>query len=109
MNAISTISSAIAPIMVLTIGRNSVPIVDFADASAKYSAIRNASGLGGSRLPEGKIYQAGEVVARVSYNGRVWKAGEWKAGERPLYDPNGFYGDPQDLYREHTLTPIAGA
>lgn len=59
---------------------------DFADASAKYSVVRDASGEGGSTFRDGIIKQDGKIVARISYNGRVWPVGEWSPGMTPLYD-----------------------
>lgn len=49
------------------------PVADMREASAKYSALRDQSGLGGSEFGEGKVFDsAGHQIARVSYNGRVW-------------------------------------
>ena len=55
-------------------GRTLQEVVDYAEASRSYSALRDRSGLGASRMPEGRIYDAGttKLVATLSYNGKVW-------------------------------------
>jgi hypothetical protein len=64
--------------LTLVIKRARYAVKDFADASAVYSALRDKSGLGGSKWPSGYILQherhddPGALIARVSYNGRVW-------------------------------------
>ena len=45
---------------------------DFADASAQFSAARDASGRGSSTMPTPAIMQDGKVVGHFSYNGRIW-------------------------------------
>jgi hypothetical protein len=44
---------------------------------------------GASQCPRdmGLIADGGKIVARVSYNGRVWKGKEYKPGAIKLYDP----------------------
>lgn len=61
-------------------------VADFAAASARYRAARDADGRGASEFPEGRIFEHHKFIARVSYNGRVWPMGKWVAGMRPLYD-----------------------
>ena len=52
-----------------------------------YCAARDASGFGASAVPDGRIVTAsGRLVARISYNGRVWPPEPWHAGQRPLFD-----------------------
>lgn len=41
----------------------------------------------GSIFGAGDIKCGNKVVARVAYNGTVWKPGPWKSGMKPLYDP----------------------
>lgn len=85
--------------MILAIGnRTTLNVRDFAHASAEYARERDASGEGASTFPAGRIMQSGRKIARLSYNGRVWGP-KPVDGERPLYDPAGFHGDPQDLPR----------
>ena len=60
---------------------------DFAELSRAYCAERDASGLGGSKFREGRIMDArGNLVARISYNGRVWSPEPWQPASAPLYD-----------------------
>ena len=43
-------------------------------------------------MREGLVYDTTgatpRVVARVSWNGRVWAAKPWAPGDAPLYDPS---------------------
>lgn len=55
-----------------------------AEASAKYCAKRDASGLGGSKFPAG-IWNG----HRISYNGRVWEAGKEWPEAKAIYNPGG--------------------
>ncbi len=75
--------------MILQIGKRTFQVESFADASAKYAKVRGvgAKARPSSRMPSGEIRGETGVLARVSYNGRVWRAGEWIPGEAPLYDP----------------------
>ncbi len=53
-------------------------------------AVRAFIGMrGASQCPRdmGVIADGGKIVARVSYNGRVWAGAAWKVGDVPLYDP----------------------
>jgi len=65
--------------------RKLVEVESYAEASRLYAALRDQSGYGASRMPEGRIYDAAtnQLVARLSYNGRIW------AGERCIFDPFG--------------------
>lgn len=63
-------------------------VADFAEASKKCRDYIAKYELGAGNWIGGKITdEAGKVVARVSYNGRVWPAEEWKPGMEPLYIP----------------------
>lgn len=54
-----------------------------AEASKIYSDMRDQSGEGASTFAEGE-WQGN----RISYNGKVWAgAGDWNAGDKPIYDP----------------------
>ena len=55
----------------LRVGRKSIRVRDLVDASHVYQEERDASGLGASKFPEGRIAIDGKTY-RVSYNGRVW-------------------------------------
>ena len=60
--------------MEVWIGGNKVPVASFKEASQKWRAYRDEEGIGASGMVrhDGDIVQGGKVVARVSYNGRVW-------------------------------------
>jgi hypothetical protein len=55
-------------------------------ASEIYEAKRDASGLGYSRFRMGEVYEGETLVAKISYNGRVWPPTEWVSGMLPIYD-----------------------
>lgn len=59
---------------------------DLADASAKYSEVRDASGEGASTFYDGVVMQDGKPVARISYNGRIWPLEDWTPDMTPLFD-----------------------
>ncbi|HEX7783466.1 MAG TPA: hypothetical protein VF509_11730 [Sphingobium sp.] len=63
-----------------------VPAHDWADASRCYCDRRDRYGLGVSEFPEGELAIGDRVIARISYNGRIWLAGPWHPGDKPLYD-----------------------
>lgn len=62
-------------------------VASYAEASAAVLAF--IGGRGASQCPPGMglIAANGQIVAHVSYNGRVWPAREWEAGMAPLFDP----------------------
>lgn len=69
----------------LKIGAFLFQVASFEQASEMYCAARDAHGEGASKTPTCKIVTADHrEVASISYNGRVWPAGEWKPGARPL-------------------------
>lgn len=75
------------PRYLLTIrGRHSQAVSTLRDASEAYAKVRDDSGEGASTFPEGVVRAGRLAIGRVSYNGRVWQPGEWKQGDRPLYD-----------------------
>ena len=65
-------------ILTLVIKKDRYQVHDLADAAEVYSTLRDHSGLGASKWPEGFIIEKqtaadpGEMIARISYNGRVW-------------------------------------
>lgn len=80
--------------MILQIGPKRVMVNSFAEASRSYVSERDngtigawAHGFRENRMPSGLVLaDNGTELARVSYNGRVWPAGEWKPGMMPLFD-----------------------
>ena len=71
--------------MRLLIGKRSFPVVSLADASARYQRFRGTKS--SDVVPEGLVKDdAGQLVAKVSYNGRVWSPGPWHAGMAPLLE-----------------------
>lgn len=58
----------------------------WADASRLYSQRRERTGLGTSGFPEGNILIDGILIARISYNGRIWPLGSWSTDVQPIYD-----------------------
>ena len=83
--------------LALGIGRTRTlaAVASMAEASTLYrracAAHAQRTGKGASTMPEGLVYDvAGAkpvVVARVSWNGRVWANKPWAAGDVPLYEP----------------------
>jgi hypothetical protein len=67
--------------------RDLVEVTDFAHASATYRAAVVASGRGCSTTPQGWVYDLASAtprrIARVSYNGRVWRIKD----DALLFDP----------------------
>jgi hypothetical protein len=67
-------------------------VSDFTAASFVYAFHRDFAerecGWGASQFPTARIVNAaGALVARVSYNGRVWPNEDWRPGLVPLLDP----------------------
>lgn len=80
----------------------SFPFTSFEEVSRAYRATIERLGVGGSKTPQCSIFDAaGNQTAYLSYNGRAWAGSQrdWQPGGYPLYAPNGFYGDFQDLPR----------
>lgn len=74
--------------LILTIGKREIEVVDFKQASYVYSLARDKSGQGASKFPNGKLTDnKGNVIAHISYNGKVWQGEQWKSGTEPLYNP----------------------
>lgn len=71
----------------LEVGRKRYLVPSLEMASAMYSAARDKSGLGASKFREGRIVDVnGNLIARISYNGRVWPVEEWFVGQQPLIE-----------------------
>ena len=67
-----------------------IPVHGWAEASNAVSVIRERTGAGASEMGvEFPLLEEGEIVAYVSYNGKVWKGqpGDWPAVIL-LYDPD---------------------
>lgn len=55
------------------------------DAQIAYCRARDFSELGASGFSCGTVMNAkNNIVARISYNGRLWPAGPWQPGMSPL-------------------------
>ena len=73
--------------MFLELGRLRFQIASFEQASRMFCLARDKSGEGASRTPSLHIVdESGEVIAHLSYNGRVWAGASYKYGSLPLYD-----------------------
>lgn len=71
-------------------GRFGCPVGSLTAASAFYNIQRDKSDEGGSTWPEGLIFDGEEIVAYISYNGRVWRSSpsgpDWGPGTVPLFE-----------------------
>lgn len=67
------------------VSTRTVEVADFAAASAACMEYIRAHDLGGGNWTGGEVRDGGKVVARVSYNGRVWGPGKWKVGDKPIW------------------------
>lgn len=73
--------------MFLELGRKRFQIASFEEASRMFCLAREKMGAGASRTPSPHIVdERGEVIAHVSYNGRVWAGASYVSGSPPLYD-----------------------
>ena len=64
-----------------------VKVKDFAEASEVCRAYITKYDLGRGNWTGGIIHEGKRSIAQVSYNGRVWPAGKWNPGMKPIYDP----------------------
>jgi hypothetical protein len=79
--------------MILKIGnRAAVEVASFEQASRIYAQYRDASLEGASTFPDGYILDGDRIIARVSYNARVWPPAGWREGQTPLFDPRATQG-----------------
>lgn len=60
------------------------PVTSYEEASGIYCGLREQTGLGASSFPCGWVRADGVPIARVSYNGRVWRPGPWVLGDTPI-------------------------
>ena len=68
------------------IGKRRFPFTTYQQASEAYRAMIDKTGVGASRAPRADIVDRdGNIVARISYNGRIWALG-WQPGTKPIYD-----------------------
>ncbi len=78
-----------APTLTMMIRNRRYAVASLAEASTMFCAARDKAGTGSSRTPTPLIYDgAGEQIAYISYNGRVW-AGHphnWAPNRTPIYD-----------------------
>lgn len=65
-----------------------VEVADLADASRKFRAWIESNGLGAGDLARhaGEVWENGQVVAFVSFNGRVWGPNGYRKGDQPLME-----------------------
>jgi hypothetical protein len=68
-------------------GQKGKQVASLAEASALYCAARDRGvGRGASKFRPGEIHENGVLIARISYNGKVWPAEDWHPGQVPLLD-----------------------
>jgi hypothetical protein len=96
----TTTNAPLAPTGELALGlgrsRALVAVADLAEASRVYRRLCEENmartGKGASAMPEGLVYDTTgatpRLVARVSWNGRVWSPKPWAPGDEPLFDPS---------------------
>lgn len=71
--------------MRLVVQNRTFPVQSLSDASTRYQRFRGTRGA--SVVGEGMVYDDhGVLVARVSYNGRVWPAAKWQPGMQPILE-----------------------
>lgn len=74
-------------VMFLQVGALAYRVTSFAQASQMFCVARDKYGEGTSNTPTPLIVDGdGLVIARVSYNGRVWPGTAWTIDAKPLYD-----------------------
>jgi hypothetical protein len=75
------------------VGRKSFQVESWQQVSEAYRAMldtleEDGTTHGASDAPPCIILDnKGNVVARVSYNGKVWAGADWKDGDQPLFNP----------------------
>lgn len=75
-------------VLTLSFEGQEYPVESFEDASNKYRQVIEKTGVGSRELNEDpEILENGEVIAYVSYNGKVWPDEVWTKESKPLYDP----------------------
>lgn len=77
----------LTPTMFLQVGNTRYEVESLEHASVMFCAARDKSGFGASGTPVVTVVSdGGQEIARISYNGRVWPAGDWRTDATPLYD-----------------------
>ena len=62
------------------------PVDSFEEASSDVTGYINTYNLGSGNFAGGQLFNKdGDLVAQVSYNGRVWPPGEWTVDTKPLW------------------------
>lgn len=70
------------------IGRKAYPVRSWEQVSTAYVRAIEHAGLGASQVPSCEIINLlGNVVAHVSYNGKIWPGRQWREDAKPLYEP----------------------
>ena len=64
-----------------------VEVASFAEASAKCLTFIRENNLGAGNWTGGALRasKGSKLLAKVSYNGKVWPPGDWKADVKPLW------------------------
>ena len=72
----------------MTIKRKKVTVASLREASEAFCAERDSLNYGASTFPSVNLYEAGEIIGHVSYNGRIWQGerGSWHPSAKPIYD-----------------------
>lgn len=73
-----------SPLVLRIRGRGEWPVASLEDASRRYCWEREQAGEGVSTFAEGVVLGAGNLFARISYNGRVWPPVKWRPGLAPI-------------------------
>jgi len=63
---------------------NNVEVTDLQAASNAVSEFINENALGSSNFTGGNVKDNGKIIAKVSYNGKVWPPGKWTPESKPL-------------------------
>lgn len=62
-----------------------VEVADYQEASKVCREFISRNALGGGNWNGGEVRQGDQVIAKVSYNGRVWPPGTWTPRMKALY------------------------
>lgn len=100
----------VAKTMFLQVGTRRYAVASFEQASQMFCTARDEYDRRTGKALHAQtliVDEAGEAIAHVSYNGRVWPGREWVADVGPLYDncPNQFTAK----YREPFGGQVEGA
>jgi hypothetical protein len=64
-----------------------IPFTTLNEASRAFRFFCDENGFGARDAGSCYIYNGNKIVARVSYNGKVWEGSTYKPGAAPLFDP----------------------